>query len=338
MKTPMPEIVGNQSLRRRLCDDILRRTMAHAYILAGPRGSGKHRIAMHYAAAVACESKHDPNAPLPCLTCPSCRKIIEGKSPDVITVEKSGQSVKIDQIRILQTDVRKVPNDLDDKFYIIEDAQTMTAEAQNAFLLTLEEPPSYVHFFLLCESAEPLLETVRSRAPVLRTEPIPRDILRDHIIRTVPEAKTLSANDPDALEEALTIADGSIGRAIELIGEKEREPHVLRRRTAANLVDYALHRRTVPLVELINSLPTKQDELLPILSSATTALRDLIALKQSEEAPLCFYTNRNVATEMAYSGTLSAMLSLYDTLTETADHLSRNANIKLTLTAMIAKI
>ena len=338
MKSPMPDIVGNESLRRRLCDDILNASMAHAYILAGPHGSGKHRIAMQYAAAVACENKHDGNAPLPCLRCPSCRKILEGKSPDVITVKKNGQSVKIDQIRALQTDVRKIPNDLEDKFYIIEDAQTMTSEAQNAFLLTLEEPPSFVHFFLLCESAEPLLETVRSRAPVLRTEPIPRQSVREYLVRTNVDAAKLAESDPTAFSDVLTIADGSIGRAKELINEKEREPHVLRRKTAETLVDCALRRKTVALVELINSLPPKQDELLPILSTANVALRDLIALKQSEDAPLCFYTDRAAATEKAYANSLSAMLALYDILTETAEYLSRNANIKLTLPAMIAKI
>ena len=128
MKASMPSLVGNRSLRSRLCNDILNRTMAHAYVLAGPRGSGKHTIAMQYAAAIACERKDDANAPLPCGVCPSCRKILEKKSPDVITVEKDGQSVKVEQIRNLQTDVRKVPNDLDDKFYIIEDADTMTTQ------------------------------------------------------------------------------------------------------------------------------------------------------------------------------------------------------------------
>ena len=338
MKSPMPMIEGNADLRRRLCDDILNGTAAHAYILAGPRGSGKHRIAMHYIAAVACENRDDPSEPLPCLRCPSCRKILEGNSPDVITVKKDGLSVKIDQVRTLLSDVRMVPNDLEDKFYIIEDAHTMTEEAQNAFLLTLEEPPSFVHFFLLCESTEPLLETIRSRAPVLRTEPIPHDVIRQYLMRESADAARLAHADPTALSDILAIADGAIGRALELINEKEREPHVVRRSTAESLIDLALHNKTVPLIELVNSLPTKQDELLPILSTAMTVLRDLIALKQSEDAPLCFFTDRDTATEKAYASSLSAMLSLYDILTQTADNLQRNANIKLTLTAMIAKI
>lgn len=335
MKASMPNIVGNEKLRNRLCHDILNRSMAHAYILSGPRGSGKHSIAMQYAAAIACEKKQDANAPIPCGICPSCRKILEGKSPDVITVAKDGQSIKIEQIRKLQTDVRKVPNDLDDKFYIIEDAQTMTPQAQNAFLLTLEEPPAFVHFFLLCDTEEPLLETVRSRAPVLRTEPIPPQDIRAYLLRTVPEAAKLSS---DALDELLAIADGSIGRAKELLDEKEREPFVRRRRNAQSLVEYALARKPVPLIELINTLPPKQDELFPVLAAAQNVLRDLIALKQSETAPLCFYTDREAATEQAYRYSLAAMLKLYDNLTETEDRLSRNANIKLTLTAMIAKL
>lgn len=335
MKASMPSIMGNDKLRGRLCHDILGRSMAHAYILSGPRGSGKHSIAMQYAAAIACERKQDEGAPLPCGTCPSCRKILENKSPDVIIIAKDGQSVKIDQIRNLQTDVRKVPNDLDDKFYIIEDAETMTPQAQNAFLLTLEEPPAFVHFFLLCESEERLLETVRSRAPVLRTEPIPHGDVRAYLLRTIPETARMS---PEALDELLSIANGSIGRAKELLDEKEREPFVKQRRSAQALVENALARRFVPLVEQINQIPQKQDELFPIFAAAQTALRDLIALKQSGTAPLCFYTNRETATEQAYRYSLASMLRLCDRLTEAEDRISRNANIKLTLTAMIAKL
>ena len=335
MKASMPNIIGNQKLRDRLCHDVMSRTMSHAYILSGPRGSGKHTVARQFAAAVACERKEDANTPLPCCECLSCRKILEGKSPDVITIAKDGHSVKVEQIRTLQTDVRTFPNDLDDKFYIIEDADTMTTQAQNAFLLTLEEPPSFVHFFLLCKSEEPLLETVRSRAPVLRTEPITKEDIRTHLLRTSAEARGLSADD---LDELLTIADGSIGRAIELLDESEREPFTKRRRQAQLLVESALAKRHAALIELINTLPQKQDELFPILSAVQVALRDLIALKQSETAPLCFYTDRETATELAYRYSLAAMIRLYDNLADTEERLGRNANMKLTLTAMIAKL
>lgn len=335
MKKHMPTILGNQRLRDQLCHDILGGTMAHAYILAGPRGSGKHTLAMQCAAAVACESKKDQSAPFPCGVCPACRKILDGKSPDVITIKKDGQSVKIDQIRALQTDVRKVPNDLDDKFYVIEDAHTMTEEAQNAFLLTLEEPPVFVHFFLLCDTEEALLETVRSRAPVLRTEPLPAEMVRAHLMRIAPEAAGLSAA---ALDDLLAIANGSVGRALELLDEKEREPLIKQRRTAQSLAEYALDRKFVPLIELVNAVGAKQDEWLPLLSLTQVVLRDLIALKRSETAPLCFYTDRAAALERAYGHSVAALLGICDTLATAEERISRNANIKLTLTAMIAKL
>ena len=76
MKEAMPRIVGNDALKTRLCRDIASGTLPHACILEGARGTGRHTIAMMAAAALACTSADDPDKPLPCLECPSCRKII----------------------------------------------------------------------------------------------------------------------------------------------------------------------------------------------------------------------------------------------------------------------
>lgn len=335
MKTPMPKILGNEKLKSRLCSDILEGTSAHAYIFLGAKGSGKHTLAMQCAAAVACEKKGDLSAPLPCGNCPTCRKILAGKSPDVITISKDGASIKIKQMRELPMDVRKYPVDLEDKFYIIEDAHTMTEDAQDAFLQTLEEPPAFVHFFLLCESEEPLLETIRSRAPLLRTEPIPAERIRAYLKENTSEASALSK---EAFDQLLSIANGSIGRAKELLSTTEREPLVKLRQTAEALVQSALEKNTAGLIEQINLFPKKHDELLPIFASAQTALRDLIALKQDETAPLCFYVDRAEALELTYRYSRSALFKLADLLAEADDRLQKNANAKLTLTAMIAKL
>ena len=149
MKKAMPDIVGNQALRERLCRDILSNSLSHAYILEGADGSGRHTLALMSAAAVACENKDDSNTPLPCGVCPSCKKILERKSPDVIFVGPQGKtSLGVDSARFIKEDVYTVPNDLDHKFYIIENADKMTSQAQNAILLTLDfgnhkKPRSY---------------------------------------------------------------------------------------------------------------------------------------------------------------------------------------------------
>ena len=340
MREFMPELIGNERLRHRLGQDIINNSYVHAYIISGEHGTGRHKIATMFAAAVACENRISGNAelPLPCLRCSNCKKILEGKSPDVITVSKTGQSVKIEQIRQILEDIHFVPNDLEDKFYIIEDADTMTKQAQNAFLLTLEEPPAYAHFFLLCEKSDKLLETIRSRAPELRTEPVDSKTLKDYVVSHSKTADNMAKSNARELDEIISISKGSVGRALELMDEEERNPIIYKRKTARELVELALQKQIVPLVKLILALPQKQDELIPILTLAEVALRDLAALKKSPEANLEFYTERDEATEISYSCSLNSIMSLYANISETVDTVSRNANIKLSLTSMLSRI
>ena len=338
MKEAFSDIVGNQGLRQRLSDDIVNGTLAHAYILAGPHGSGKHTIALNFTAALACENRYRDGLPLPCRTCPSCRKILEGKSPDVIHIEKTGLSVKIEQIRNLRRDVVTLPNDLENKIYIIGDADTMTEEAQNAFLLTLEEPPPFVRFFLLCEKPEKLLETVRSRAPALRTEILPRDLVARLLREKSSVADSLARANPNEFEEILTIAGGCIGRGLELCDEKERAPLLKQRQLATSFVELALQKQYAPLTELVVLLSKKykRDELLPILGHVQSALRDLIALKNAADAPLVFYTDREKATELAFEHSTKTLYGFYQNISLTLENLSRNANIYLALVHLIA--
>ena len=338
MKEAFSDIVGNDGLRRRLGDDLAKGTLAHAYILAGPHGSGKHTIALRFAAALACENRSVDGHPLPCLTCPTCRKILEGKSPDILHIEKSGQSVKIEQIRALKNDVLSLPNDLEYKIYIIEDADTMTEAAQNAFLLTLEEPPAFVRFLLLCEKPEKLLETVRSRAPSLRTEILPRALVAEQLKCLSSVAATLARTKPEEFEEILTIADGCIGRGLELCDEKERAPLLKQRELASAFVEIALTKQYAALTELIVSLPQKQADISPILSHMQSAIRDLIALKSTSNAPLVFYTDRECATELAFAHSTKALFSFYEKLSVTVGNISRNANIRLSLVNLLANI
>lgn len=335
---PMTLIKGNEKLKKRLATDILNNKTSHAYILSGVKGSGRSTVALMFAAALECENKGVDGHALPCLECPSCRKILRGYSPDIYTIEKSGASVKIDQIRDLSKNVKFLPNELEHKFYIIKDAHTMTTEAQNAFLLTLEEPPSYVVFFLLCESEEKLLETVKSRAPILRTEPLQADLIKEYLFQSSEEALRLYEESKDEFGAVLSIANGSIGRALELIDEKTREPLIKQRSIAADLVSYSLSKNAHKLTDLLFSLTPKQDEIIPVIDNAESALRDLILLKKSDTATLCFYSDREVAEEISFSTSISSIMSVYDRLEETKVILLRNANVKLALTSFISNI
>ncbi len=333
MRPAFTDVVGNRRLCHRLCADLTEKKLSHAYIIEGKKGFGKHMIAMRIAAAVSCERTSDPTSPIPCMTCPSCRKILSGNSPDVIFISRGDKAtLGVDEIRRLRTDVLIPPNDTHAKIYIIEDAHLMTVQAQNAFLLTLEEPPPYVLFLLLCESSGALLETVRSRAPILRTEPIPPETIAHYLKEHVPEAARMEKGE---LLEIVAAADGSIGRAIDLQDPKLYRPLLERRATAREFVRISAERRSAAeALRFLSSLPQKREELIEQCGEILLCLRDLLLCKQTEGAPLCFFANREEACALSYSFTTPALLSLCEELCLAIDRLRQNANVRLTLSAL----
>ncbi len=336
MKDAFPGVIGNDRLRRHLRDDILSSRFSHAYILEGAAGRGKHTLALQIAAALSCEKKNADGTPLPCGVCPTCRKILSGNSPDVISISRGDKStLGVEAIRLMHSDVLIAPHESDVKIYIIEDAHLLTVQAQNAFLLTLEEPPAYVCFLLLCESTAPILETVRSRAPTHRLEAIPTDRIGTYLRETDPAANALFLQSPAEFSELLIAADGSIGRAKKLLDPKERKPMVERRDAAKEFVRLCSgHRNSTAVLAYLSGLGQKRDELIEQCNTLSLCLRDLILCKQTEQAPLCFFSNREEAFNISYRFSSPELFRLHGCVEEAIDRLRMNANVRLTLTAL----
>ena len=334
MKTAFSDVVGNHALRQRLQNDLSSKKNAHAYILEGAFGTGKHMLALRIAAALSCENADSPDHAFPCLTCPSCKKILSGNSPDVIYVSREDKAtLGVDPIRALRQDVCIAPNDVDTKVYIIEDAHLMTVQAQNAFLLTLEEPPSYVLFLLLCESAAPLLETIRSRAPTLRTEPIPTEEIGSHLCKISSDALMLSRTAPEEFSEILSSANGSIGFAKSLLDEKARRPILERREIAKQLAHLCAERKNATAtMRFLLSMGQKREEIVEQCSTIQICIRDLLLCKQTESAPLCFFADREEALSLAYAFTTPTLLRLLDRTSELKNQIHQGANVRLALT------
>ena len=327
-------LIGNEELRARLARDIRAHRLSHAYILEGAVGSGKRTLARAVCAALACERE---SGELPCGTCPACRKVLEDKCPDVTCVrrQKDKASIGVDDVRFIRSDVLFHPNDLSTKIYVIEQADLMTKEAQSALLLTLEEPPEYVLFLLLCQRASSLLETIRSRAPVLRLSPIPSEQIEAHL--AVRES-AFAALDARQRAEVLLLADGSVGRAIALSQEKERQPLMERRSLARDYLCAVLGSRDMTVLEdLLSRLAAenKRESLVLQLEDIELALRDLILLKRSEEAPLRFYTDRQEAASLCERVSSATLLGLFDEVENARAQLLRNANVRLVLTSLL---
>lgn len=339
MRQYMNNIIANETLRNRLCKDILEGRLSHAYIIEGGKGSGKHTIAMLTAAALACEKKNSDEFSLPCMECPSCRKILQGLSPDVIKLSSAEKAtIGVDTIRFLKEDVSLVPNDLENKVYIIEEADKMTDQAQNAFLLTLEEPPSYVVFFLLCENSEKFLETIKSRAPILRTEPIPIPLIDEYITRVDRRAAQMKASAPSDYAELLVSCDNGIGRALELLDAKNLSPLLESRRLAKDFVSAAVYGCSNEYaLSFFKRFSAKRDALVKELSSIYIALRDLFVSKKSDGAVLCFYESREQVFDLCDNISITEISRLLSATSSAIERLGRNSNVRLTLTLLLSE-
>ena len=140
---------------------------------------------------------------------------------------------------------------------------------------------------------------------------------------------------PLELEEILAASDGSIGKALTLLDSSKREPLLKKRKLAREFIDLLLDKRnSLAALRLIKVLGEKRDELISELQMIRLALRDLLVLKQNENAVLCFFPNREEALNLSDSFTTPKLLKLCNELDLACEKLRINANIRLTLTAL----
>ena len=332
MGVMLSKIVGNSLLKGRISTDISNNTLSHAYIIEGPEGSGRHTLALSIAAALSCQNKDSA----PCYNCKSCQKIFGAGSPDIIVQGLEGDKVTIgvESIRKIKEDIVIAPNDLDIKVYIIEKADTMTVQAQNAFLLSLEEPPKYVMFFLLCESSGALLETIRSRAPILRLERLEEREVEEYILAHDNRARQLKEEDPRAFQTIVFASNGCIGKALSLLDAPKRKALFDERETAEKILSVLSCPNRTEVLEIISSLGKKRNDVARYLVSVQYAVRDLIMLKKSDSASLCFFPDRDEAQELSTRYTSASLMSLYSALCTACDELDANSNVRLSLLSM----
>ena len=204
------EIRGNTPLVEQLRRSAASGRSSHAYLFLGGAGAGKRLIANTFAKALQCEGEKRP-----CDSCKSCHAFNHGNHPDVIYFQplKNGKTYTIEDVReqLLET-VDLKPFQYEKKIYIIEKADTLNIQSQNALLKTLEEPPAHAVFLLLAERAEAFLPTILSRVVVMKIRPLSAETIADYLMQaghSAEESHILSA-----------YAQGRIGQALELVEDE----------------------------------------------------------------------------------------------------------------------
>ena len=201
------DIIGHEQIIEHLQNAIGMDKVSHAYIINGPDKSGKMMLAEAFAMALQCE-KHGKEA---CMECHSCRQALGHNQPDIIYVNHDKpNTISVDDIRTqVNNDIDVKPYSSEHKIYIIDEAEKMNQQAQNALLKTIEEPPAYVVILLLTTNADSFLPTINSRCITLDLKAVPNEKIKSYLME--------HCQIPDYQAEVCTaFAQGNVGKAIKL--------------------------------------------------------------------------------------------------------------------------
>lgn len=201
------DIIGQQHIKEHFQSAVVNKTISHAYIINGEKSSGKAMLARTFAMSIMCEAGGSE----PCMECEACRRTANNSNPDVITLvkdpKKKSDIVGINEIRQqVIASIYDRPYNGEHKVYIIDDADKMNIQAQNAILKTLEEPPEYAVLLLLTQNVERLLPTIISRCIVLNMRPVKDSVIKQYLR----EKDTLLDTSIDIIT---AMACGNVGRA-----------------------------------------------------------------------------------------------------------------------------
>ena len=254
------EIIGNEPIKNELKRAVDENKVSHSYMFVGIEGIGKQMIAKEFAQIVLCTNEEEKG----CHQCKSCVEFMSHNHPDFLYLEPDGSSIKIEQIRYLQRKIQEKPIISNKKVYIINDADKMTAEAQNCLLKTLEEPPEYSTIILVGSNENAFLNTIKSRCMKISFQPIETKYIKQYMEETY-GMTNISQNMLDAFQ-------GSIGKAIILKDKKEQYESI------EDMIEKLDKTDMTELIKLGEPLYQSKDEIMNILDYI-----NIILLKLSKE-------------------------------------------------------
>ena len=207
------DVVGQAHVTSTLAREVAEGRVAHAYLFAGPRGTGKTTTARILAKALNCGNRNPDGSP--CNECESCVAITDGSSLDVMELDAASHN-SVEDIRDIRVSVTTVASQAGSKrVFILDEAHMLSKAAGNALLKTLEEPPEHVHFVLATTEPYKLLDTIRSRSQRFDFHPIPIEALAAHLGRVADQEGYKT--DPAALVAVARHAAGSARDSLSLL-------------------------------------------------------------------------------------------------------------------------
>lgn len=324
--TNFNDIIGHRDIVLTLKKSVLKGRIAHAYLFAGPPGVGKKTMAGFFARVLLCESPQEGDA---CGNCRSCRQAEADNNPDLHLIRPTGASIKIEQMRELIRKVQFKPYQGERQVFIIEQAETMTVEAANSFLKTLEEPAGHSVFILITDQPHLVLPTILSRCLILQLRPLSNKQITQWLVN----ALNLECDKAAGLAP---LAGGSIGRAMAL-ARGDESPEL--RTKVIGVLNELPHMSRFRALTVAEELAGERSTAEKTLDIMLLWFRDLLVYNYTSDKNNL--VNRELAEQAAEqckrygSGNLVAIL---EEIKQARAHVAANTNSRLSVEVLMIKL
>lgn len=318
------DILGHDTIKEHFQKAIEAHKVSHAYILAGEAGMGRKSLAHAFALTLLCEKGKSE----PCMECHACKQVLSGNHPDLVHVthEKPG-SIGVDDIREQINDTIMIrPYSSYYKIYIVDEAEKMTVQAQNALLKTIEEPPSYAVIILLTTNPESFLPTILSRCVQLKLKPLKDSVIREYLVGSmgIPENQA---------ELYAAFARGNLGKAIKL-ADSEDFKHMY-----DEMLRMLKHVKDMDISELLDYIKKLKDEnmdLYECLDFMQVWYRDALMFKVTKDANLLIFKDEYSAiNEMSKKIGYDGFENILQAIDKARVRLEANVNMELAMELML---
>ena len=301
-------IIGQNLPKRYMTNSINNNKISHAYMFEGGEGIGKKEFAKEFA-SILMKSSNIVN------------------NPDYIEIKPEGSSIKISQIRKMQSDIVIKPHS-EYKIYVILNSDKMTLEAQNAILKTLEEPPKYAIIILIANNKEALLDTIKSRCEIIKFTPISEIDLKKYLIKQDIDEQRASI--------AASFSRGSIDKALEL---SKSSDFSIMREDIQQYIDIILEKDLFDILNTSNIIDKYKGEIHTVLDIMINYFRDVMILKEKIYKDTIINGDRitfvqNINKKISYS----QVTKIIDIIEDIKKKLRSNCNFNISMQVMALNI
>ncbi len=318
------KIVGNKNIINNLKNSIKNNLIFHCYIIDGAKKSGKKMIAKTFAKALLCKQNKGGN---PCLKCNSCLAFENNNNPDVIYIYSEKKSLGIQEIRenvIKNIEIKPFGKY---KIFIIYDAHTMTIQAQNAILKTIEAPPKFVVFLLISQNYNQFLQTILSRAILLKIRPLPLNLIQDYLY---------SLNIPkDNVPLYTSYSEGSIGRALDIL---QSESFLTMRESIIQEIKDFESKSLLNIYKMITFFENYKQNIQEVLDILLLIYRDSLIYKHTNDNKNIIQKDIEHMIRDISNMSVKNLSNKIDNILNTKLYLKQNANFNLALESLFLKL